>query len=445
MNDQAENGHLEWYSDVPRSIARQTVLGLTVLFVALGGFGWWAFAAPLAAAVISQGSFVATGQNKIVQHLEGGVIQELMVSEGDTVTKGQPILRLDETAALANERQLYLRRARLEAINARLLAQHDGLAEVDFPAYIMEKKDNLEVASIIASQKLNFETSRLKLQSDVKLLESNIDSLEFRAQGYDIQRKAMDQQLTLLKGELVGKKSLLEDGFIRQVEVNAIERAIADAEGEVGRLVAQVAETKSQIVKYEQQIVQTRAAHRQSVVDELQSIEAELDSVREQFRSAENVLQRALITAPVSGTVLKMYYHTAGGVVESGKSIAEILPSNVPLIIEIQVPRTDIDSISIGQPAMVRLTALNQRTTPVLNGNVFYISADSLPDTSNDIRREVYVARVSLSASELQRVPGFTPTPGMPAEVMVQTDERTFFSYLAKPVVDSMARAFREQ
>lgn len=445
MNDLAENGHLEWYSDVPRSIARHTVLGLTVLFVALGSFGWWAFAAPLAAAVISQGSFVATGQNKIVQHLEGGVIQELMVTEGDTVTKGQPLLKLDETAALANERQLFLRRARLEAINARLDAQHDGLVEVDFPEYLMDWTDNLEVASIIASQKLNFETWQRKLQSDVRLLESNIDSLKFRAEGYDIQRKAMAQQLTLLKGELVGKKSLLEDGFIRQVEVNAIERAIADAEGEVGRLVAQVAETNAQIIKYDQQIEQTRAAHRQSVVDELQSIEAELDSVREQFRSAENVLQRALITAPVSGTVLKMYYHTAGGVVESGKSIAEILPSNVPLIIEIQVPRTDIDSINIGQPAMVRLTALNQRTTPVLNGNVFYISADSLPDTNNGARREVYVARVSLSASELQRVPGFTPTPGMPAEVMVQTEERTFFSYLAKPVVDSMARAFREQ
>ncbi|MEM9106479.1 MAG: HlyD family type I secretion periplasmic adaptor subunit [Pseudomonadota bacterium] len=445
MKNETQNNHLEWYADVPRSILKHTMFGLLVLFVALGGFGWWAFSAPLAAAVISQGSFVATGQNKIVQHLEGGVIAELMVTEGDSVTAGQPILKLDETAALANERQLYLRRARLEAINARLFAQHDGNVEVDFPQYLLAKTDNEEIAAIIESQKLNFETSRQKLKSDLKLLESNIDSLEFRAEGYDVQRSAMERQLQLLEGELVGKKSLLDEGYVRQIEVNAIERAIADAEGQIGRLMAQVAETRSQIIKYEQQIEQTEAAHRQSVVDELQSIEAELDSVREQFRSAENVLQRAMITAPVSGTVLKMHYHTPGGVVESGKSIAEILPSDVPLIVEIQVPRTDIDSISIGQPAMVRLTALNQRTTPVLNGSVFYVSADSLPDTSNESRREVYVARVSLSSTELQRVPGFKPTPGMPAEVMVQTEERTFFSYLAKPVVDSMARAFREQ
>ena len=445
MKNPAENSHLEWYSEVPRSIAKHTLFGLMVLFLALGGFGWWAFSAPLAAAVISQGSFVATGQNKIVQHLEGGVIEELLVSEGDSVTAGQPLVKLDETPALANERQLFLRRARLEAIHARLIAQHDGLSEVDFPDYLLERSNNEEISSIIESQKINFQTWRRKLQSDVKLLESNIESLEFRAEGFELQRQAMDRQLILLNNELVGKQSLQKDGYIRQIEVNAIERAIADAEGETGQLVAQVAETKSQIVKYEQQIEQTKAAHQQSVVDELQSIEAELDSVREQFRSAEKVLQRALITAPVSGTVLKMYYHTPGGVVESGKSIAEILPSDVPLIIEIQVPRTDIDSISIGQPAIVRLTALNQRVTPVLNGNVFYISADSLPDTTNEKRREIYVARVSLSASELKRVPGFTPTPGMPAEVMVQTGERTFFSYLAKPVVDSMARAFREQ
>ncbi len=140
-----------------------------------------------------------------------------------------------------------------------------------------------------------------------------------------------------------------------------------------------------------------------------------------------------------------MHYHTAGGVVESGKSIAEILPTDVPLIIETQVPRTDIDSVRKGQHAIVRLTALNQRTTPVLNGKVFYVSADSLPDVTPMQRREVYIARVSLDASEIRRVPGFSPTPGMPAQIMIQTAERTFFDYLSRPVVNSMQRAFRER
>jgi HlyD family secretion protein len=151
------------------------------------------------------------------------------------------------------------------------------------------------------------------------------------------------------------------------------------------------------------------------------------------------------VLAPVSGTVVRLYYHTAGGVVESGRPILEILPESEPLIIEVQIPRNDIDSVRTGQPATVRLTALNQRTTPVLNGEVFYVSADSITDTSTGVPAEVYVARISLSVDEIRRVRQFTPTPGMPAQIMIQTAERTFAQYLAKPIADSMTRAFREQ
>ena len=166
--------------------------------------------------------------------------------------------------------------------------------------------------------------------------------------------------------------------------------------------------------------------------------------MREKSLEAENVLRRATILAPVDGTVVRMLYHTSGGVIESGKSIMEILPSDVPLIIETQVPRTEIDNVRVGQKATVRLSALNQRTTPVLNGEVFYVSADSLPDATGDQKREVYLARVNLPASELARVKGFSPTPGMPVDVMIQTRERTFFAYITKPIADTMSRAFME-
>jgi HlyD family secretion protein len=220
---------------------------------------------------------------------------------------------------------------------------------------------------------------------------------------------------------------------------------MADAEGQMGRLSAEVAETNAQIVKHEQQIDQTRAAYRQAALDELQSVEAELDSVRQQSREAENVLGRATIHAPVAGTVVRMLYHTSGGVIESGKSIMEILPAGVPLVIETLIPRTEIDNVRVGQKATVQLIALNRRTTPVLNGEVYYVSADSLPDASGDQRHEAYLARISLPVSELSRVPGFSATPGMPVQVMIQTAERTFFSYLIKPITDSMSRAFIEQ
>ena len=445
MNAIATVDHTQWYMDVPRSIRGQTIVGLILFVLSFGGFGVWAFTAPLAAAVVAQGSFVATGQNKIIQHLEGGIIDEIFVEEGDHVEEGDPIVRLDETAARANERQLILRRARLEAINARLLAEYNGANKVDFPHFLLDQRSDPEIAAILESQALSFQASRRKLESDLSLLLSNMESLEHRAKGYILEKEAMARQVVLLKEELAGKLILLDQGFMRKPETNAVRRAIADAEGQIGKLAAEASETESQIEKHRGQLRQVEASYRQAAVDELQAIDAELDSVREQTRSAENVLRRVVIEAPVSGTVVRLHYHTPGGVIESGKSIVEIIPTNVPLIIETQIARTEIDSVRVGQPVAIRLTALNRRTTPVLDGSVYYVSADSIPDANPSQPREFYVARIRLPSSELRRVPGFSPTPGMPAEIMIKTQERTFFSYLSRPIIDSMQRAFREQ
>lgn len=442
--DVAKLHDITWYEEVPRSIARQSVVGVILLVVCFGGFGIWAGFAPLAAAVIAQGSFVATGQNKIVQHLEGGVIKEILVSEGDHVIEGQSLVQLDETSALANERQLFLRRARLDAIVARLTAQSEVQQSLAFPSELTGSAVDPEIAEILASQRLNFEASQRKLNSEIELLNNNIAALEFRVGGYEAQQQALTLQIRFLQDEYAGKKKLYEQGLLRKPEISAIQRAMAEADGQSGRLAAEIDETRAQMARYRQQKQQTLAAYRQAALDELQSVEAELDSVREQSRAAENVLRRATINAPVSGTVVRLYYHTAGGVIESGKSIAEILPSDVPLIIEAQIPRTKIDAVRTGQEATVRLTALNQRTTPVLTGTVYYVSADALREQSIQEVREIYLARVRLPPGELARVHGFLPTPGMPAEVLIQTAERTFFDYLSKPIRDSMNRAFRE-
>ena len=435
----------EWYSGVPRSITKHTLAGLFLLAACFGGFGTWAMTAPLAAAVIAQGSFVATGQNKIVQHLEGGIIKELLVEEGDQVELNQPLILLDETAAQANERQLFLRQARLEAVTARLTAEAEGLAKIQYPEVLSKSRGDPDVAAIIESQEQHFRGSQGRLKSEIVLLEQNIEALKYRAEGYQQQLDSMKRQHSLLQEEYEGKKTLLSQGLIRKTEVAAIKRAIADAEGQSGQLAAEVLETKAQIKKLSQQIVQTINTFSQASLDELQKIEAELDNVREEARAAENVLERASINAPAAGTVVRMYYHTPGGVIESGKSILEILPAEVPLIIEAQVPRTDIDNVKQGQAATVRLTALNQRTTPVLSGKVYYVSADSLAVApGGDAKKEVYLARINLPASELARVPGFSPTPGMPAEILIQTSERTFFNYITKPITDSMSKAFME-
>ena len=437
--------HEEWYREVPRSVRKHAIFGITLMTVAFGGFGAWAFRAPLAAAVIAQGSFVATGQNKIVQHLEGGIIEEILVREGDTVASGQLILRLDETASLANERELELRQYRLEATEARLLAEYAEEETLRFPRNLEALREDYEVESILSSQTLAFNVSRRALEQDLTLLMRNADALEVRKKGYETQLDSMRKQLALLAGEYRDKSELLAKGLMRKPEVSAVQRVMIEAEGQIGRLEAEIAEIDQIQRKYQTQIQRARSEYRETALDELQSIQAELESIREQARKAEDIRARAEVVAPVAGTVVRLYYHTAGGVVESGKAIAEILPTGAPLIIEVQIPRADIDSVSTGQPATVRLTALNQRTTPVLDGIVFYVSADAIAEKADGGAREVYVARVSIDADQLRRVPGFTPTPGMPAEIMIQTAERTFAQYLAKPITDSMSRAFREQ
>lgn len=437
-------GHEEWYRDVPRSIRRHALFGILLMVLAFGGFGAWAFRAPLAAAVIAQGSFVATGQNKIVQHLEGGIIKEILVEEGDRVEKGQPLLRLDETASLANERELQLRMRRLEATEARLLAEYAEDDVLTFPDHLEAIEDG-DVRTIMAGQTLAFNVSRRALAQDLTLLQRNSDALEVRKVGYQTQLGSHRQQLDLLREEHAAKQELFKKGLTRRPEVIAVERVLIEAEGQIGRLEAEIAEIDQMQRKYSVQIQKARSEYRQAALDELQVVQAELESIREQSRKAQSVLDRSEVIAPVSGTVVRLHYHTAGGVIETGKAILEILPSDAPLLIEAMVSRTEIDSVQVGQQATVRLTSLNQRTTPVLEGEVIYLSADSIADSADGNLQEVYLARVTLGADQIERVPGFTPKPGMPASIMIQTEERTFAQYLAKPVVDSMSRAFREQ
>ncbi len=438
-------GHEEWYGEVPRSIRRHVVFGITLMAVAFGGFGAWAFRAPLAAAVIAQGSFVATGQNKIVQHLEGGIIRDILVAEGDRVEKGQVMIRLDETASLANERELLLRQHRLEATEARLLAEYAEDEVLKFPQQLETLRDDNDIEALLAGQTLAFNVSRRALEQDLTLLSRNSDALAVRKVGYETQLASHRQQLALLEEEHEAKEALFAKGLTRRPEVIAVERVVIEAEGQIGRLEAEIAEIVQIQRKYDVQIEKARSEYRQAALDELQVVQAELESIREKARKARNVLERSEVLAPVAGTVVRLHYHTSGGVIETGKAILEILPSDAPLIIEAMVSRTEIDSVSTGQHATVRLTSLNQRTTPILEGEVFYLSADSIADQQDGYLQEVYLARVSLSADQLGRVPGFAPMPGMPAEIMIRTEERTFAQYLAKPIVDSMSRAFREQ
>jgi HlyD family secretion protein len=436
---------LEWYGDVPRSIRLHSFVGLTVLFCSFGGFGYWGATAPLASAIIAQGSFVATGNNKVVQHLEGGIIKEMLVSEGESVKEGDVLVTLDQTAALTNERMLTLRRLRLEAVVGRLRAEAQGSREFKLPDIVMAEASDPDINAIIQSQNIVFRSKQVKLEEQLNLIEKNIKSLEYRFEGYKGQRESFERQLALLSDERDSKERLVKVGYMRRTDLLAIERAIADAMGDISRLNGELNESEAEIAKFRQEAVIAVNSNKQAALDALETAESDLDSVRQQLHEAAGVLERTVIRSPVTGTVVRSYYHTAGGVITTGKPIMEILPAHVPLILEAQVLRTSIDQLHEGQTAAIRLTALNRRTTPVLEGKVFYVSADSIEENAGLSVKDVYIVRVQIPDSEIARVHNFHPVPGMPAEVLIQSSERTFFEYLSKPIADSMSRAFKER
>jgi len=435
----------EWYADVPRRTYVPTAAGIASIIVFLLGFGYWSNSALIAGAVITSGAFVTTGQNKIIQHLEGGVIRDILVHEGDVVEVGETLIQLDPTAPRAELDRLMLRHLRSEAMEARLVAEIRNEPQVTFPSDLLAKRNDPDVKSMVGAQQLTFDAWRKNLEADIAALQDSISAIRERITAAQKQKKAVEHQIELIGEELANKSSLLPAGLVRKPEILALQRAQAALHGEVGKLEGEMGEAKEQIAKTEQQIVGMRTAAIKDAVEQLHQIRAEMADFRERIRSQQGILDRVNITAPVRGIVVKLRYHTTGGVIEPGKNIMEILPLRDDLVIEVRVRPQDIDHVKIGQEASIRLTALNRRTTPTLLGKVMYVSADALPDDLQTVQgREVYVVRIELNEDQPPPMQNFKPKPGMPAEVYIKTAERTFFEYLTQPIRDSMARAFRE-
>jgi len=438
-----------WYDSLPRSTKLPTVGGALIMAVMLMGFGVWGNMAPIAGAVVASGVFVVTGQNKIVQHLEGGMIREIYVREGDTVEAGQLLLELDDTAARAELQRLFLRRIRLTAIDARLQAEMKEEDDVTWPPEIVHwLASSSEVKEIVDSQKMAFTARRNNLNSDVKSIQESINALDERIRGSRVQLEAVHRQIVLLDEEIVTKDKLVQAGLVRKPELMVLQRSKANLEGEVGRIMGDIGDAKERIARAVEQINGVRKTAIKTAVEQMHEVRGELADVRERMLSAKGVLDRVRVTAPVSGVVVKLRYHTQGGVVEAGKNIMELLPLKDELIIEARLRPQDIDSVKHGQTAMVRLTALNQRITPMVSGDVIYLSADTLADEKKSQQvgpTDIYIVRVKLNSEESRNIPGFSPTPGMPAEVYIKTSERTFFQYIVRRIHDSMMRAFRER
>lgn len=442
-------GMTQWHQNVQGRSRGPILFGMSIIVIWVAGFVIWALRAPIDGAVVTQGSFVATGQNKLVQHLEGGILREMRIKEGDVVKEGQVVARLDETAAHARLRRLTQRLKRMTATQARLHAEIEAGPEISFPSELLAADASTEDRDIVRRQKMEFEVRRTKLAGDIEVLRREAASHEEALVGLGAQLKAADAQTKLFQAELGDKQALLDKLLTRRSEVMALKRAEARSVGDSAQLLSRIGDLKERILRVQQQMTQIQSTAMQRAIEELRSTETEIDDVREQIKAAEDVLARVDIRSPVSGIVVKLHQSTRGGVIAPGATLMELLPVNDELVIEARVMPGDVVHVKDGQSALVRLTSANQRLVPFIDAKVTYVSADAVVD--NDPRHGMFpglgtfVVRVHITDPELgTKVPQFVPIPGMPAEVFIRTGERTFFEYIVKPITDSFARAFRE-
>jgi HlyD family type I secretion membrane fusion protein len=450
----AKDSIAEWYRGVPLSAKWPIFTGLAILVVWLGCFGVWAAVAPLNSAVVASGTFMATGQNKLIQHFEGGIIREIAVKEGDVVEPNQVLVRMDDTAANAKLRRLVLKKYRLLAMKARLEAEMRSSETLETPAAFSENARDPEIRAILERQRAELRARRASLETEESVFRKQIAGLEESIRGYQAQVQSTKDRIALFAEELKDKGSLLGQQLVRKSDVLALRRSEASLGGDLGEYLGRIADSKERIAQANERIAQLHSTALRDAIKELRETEADLDDVEEQIRAAQDVVDRVDVRSPVLGIVVKKNFHTPGGVVAPGAVILELLPMGEERIIEAHLNPRDISHVSVGQEALVRLSALNQRITPMLGARVTYVSADALGEgaqaktetrSDGDTRREFYVVRVRLDQDEiLRRMPEFIPTPGMPADVYIKTGERTFFEYIMKPILDSFSRAFRE-
>ena len=407
-----------WHSKLQLSNRKQTVIGTTVILLTLGVGVVWGSIAPISGAAIAPGIIVATGQNKTVQHLEGGIIDEILVREGETLQAGQTIIRLNQTAALANLTRMATQYDALRAIDARYLAERDGKDTIRFPADMLERKNDPATAEVLDGQEREFAARRAALTSQLAVLEKQIAATSEQITGLEAQVDAANRQMGLVQEELKDTQGLYDQGLAQKSRVLSLERAAAELLGNKGQLIAQIAQARQTIAETESRILGTRQAWME-------------------------VATRIQIKAPVAGVVVKIHYNTRGGVIASGQPIVDILPASA-LEIEARVNPQDIKRVFAGSKANLRFPALRERTTPVMPGIVEFVSADRLTDPRTG--EPYYTARIKVSDTldAEEKIIAARLLPGMPAEVYVETGARTFFQYLLSPVTDILAHSFRE-
>ncbi len=427
------------------SIQRYIITGGILVALVTFGIGGWASTTELSGAVVAQGSIVVDSSVKKVQHPTGGVVSELRVKEGDRVKAGDVLVRLDETQTLANATIIIKSFDELQARQARLEAERDGAEQIVFPGVLLDraKDTKSEAARAIAAERSLFDLRRMARRGQKAQLKERSAQLQNEISGYTGQLDAKQKEVSFVTQELEGVRTLWQKNLVPITRLTALERDTARIEGERSQLSGMIAQAKGKISEIELQTIQIDQDLRTEVGKDLIETRSKISELSERRTAAADQLNRIDIRAPQNGRVHQLSVHTVGGVIAPGEQIMLIVPDNDTLAVEVKITPRDIEQIYVGQSAFLRFAALNQRTTPEIEGDVVLVSADLTQDQRTGT--SYYMARVSLKPDQVARLGDAKLVPGMPVDVFIQTPGRTALAYLIKPLKEQAERALKER
>lgn len=417
--------------------------GYATIALAFGVFGTWAATVPLASGIVATGTVAVMSTRKTIQHLEGGIIEEIAVKEGDIVEAGQILVRLDPTHAQGNQTVLTARLALLRATEARLAAESIDAAEVDFPSDILGSADS-EEALYVKLQRTLFRDRKVTKDGQISILRARIGQLEEEVAGLNSQRKSLTEQRASMEEQIERMKVGEQNGYVSTNQIAQLMRASMDLQGNLGRIIADTAKANQSIAETKLQILQIKQEFVERAGTELRDIRDQVNEISERVKQAQDVLDRTIIRAPVRGKIQSIRYHTTDGVVRPADPIMELIPLDDDLVVHARVRPIDIDDIILGGQAEVRFPAFASRTTPVIFGTVQVLSPDIIQPDSPQVE-PYYDARISVDDKDVPAEMRGRLQPGMPAEVIIASGERTMVQYLIKPLSDSFSKGMLEK
>lgn len=423
------------------------VAGLWVMLVFSSIVIIWGAFAPIDSAAVAQGSVTLLSNKKTIQHLEGGIIEEIFVKDGDVVTKNQPLMRLSDVSSIASRdmarAQLYL----AHATESRLIAERDNLPEIKFNQDILDSSQTDEaLAKIISSQIALFNSHVSGQASKVAALNERINQSKEQIRGQMAQKNSTQLQLNLVRENLKSIQTLVDKGYSTRTYLLGVQRNEKELEGNLGLYDSEIAKIHQSITETEITITNQKNEYETAISDGLHDAQAQISDLTDKLRASQDIVNRAVITAPTNGVVNALKYHTIGGIIEHGMPIMDIVPQDDQLIIEARVKPSDIDIVRGGLDARIMFTAYKAGTTPKVDGKVIQVSADRITDNQMNPPDSYYLARVEVDKKFLSKMAKSVELyPGMPTDVLIKTGSRSFLSYLFSPIIDSMHRAFREE